>query len=79
MLQLVHLIMILPLMSVNQLHFPINTSNDSCFTSFDIHGLTSHPLSTCQMVEALQPSLMVISGPHYLDKPSEYGQINCLS
>ena len=41
-------------------HFPISTSNDSSFTSFDIFGSTFHYSDNCRVVEALQPSLMVI-------------------
>jgi len=57
-------------------HFPTSISNDSCFTSFDLHGSTSHYLDTCREVEPLQPSLMVMSGPHYLGMPPEYDQIH---
>ena len=55
--------------------FPINILDDSCFVSIDIYGLSSHYLNSCQVVEALQPSLMVMLGPHYLDKPFEYDRI----
>jgi len=60
-------------------HLHIITSNDICFTSFDLHGLTSHPLSTCQTVDALHCLLMVMSAPCCLDKPVEYDKINCHS
>lgn len=60
-------------------HFPINTSNNSCFTSFDIYNLSSQYLDTSQEVKALHPSLMVMSGPQYLDMPVECDQINFLS
>ena len=56
-------------------HFPINTSNDTCFTSFDIYGLTSHYLGTCQAVEILLHSLMVMLGPHYLNMTNDNDQI----
>lgn len=42
-------------------HFPMSTSNDFCFTPFDLFGSTSHYLGTCQAVEALPHSLMVMS------------------
>lgn len=56
-------------------HFPTNIYDDSCITSFDIYGLPSNHLDTCQAVEALQPLLMVIPCPHYRDKPSEHERI----
>lgn len=45
-------------------YFPINTSNDNCFTPFDIYGLTSHYSSTCQAIGALLHLLMVMLNPH---------------
>lgn len=42
---------------------------------FDIFGLTSHYLGTCQGVETLLHSLMVMSNPHYLDMSTEDDQI----
>lgn len=41
-------------------YFPISTSNDSLFTSFDLYGLTFNYPGTCQEVKALPHSLMVI-------------------
>jgi len=55
--------------------FPTNTSNGSCFTSFDLHVLSSQNIGSNQAVEAFHPSLMVISGPHCHDMPNEYDQI----
>ena len=46
-------------------HFPTNISNDSCFTSLDLHRPVSHYSDFFRAVEALQLSSMVMSGPHY--------------
>lgn len=53
-------------------HFPTSVHNNGYFTSIDIYGLSSQYLDTCKEVEILHPLLMVMSGPHYLDKPSEF-------
>jgi len=53
-------------------YFPISKFNENFPTLFDPHGLTSHYLGTCQADDALQPSLMVSSSPHYFEKTSEY-------
>lgn len=53
-------------------HFPTSVLDDSCLSLVYIYGLSSHYLNTCQVVEALHPSLMVMLGSHYLDNPSEY-------
>ena len=57
-------------------HFLTSTFNESCFTSFDLHRSTSHYSDFFRMVEALQPSLMVISSPHCLDMTAEYDNIH---
>lgn len=56
-------------------HFPPSVSYDSCFTSVHVYSISYHYSSTCQEVEELWPSLMVMSSPHYLDKSSEYDRI----
>lgn len=48
-------------------HFPKSTSNDSHFVHYDLHHVTSLFLKLCQEIEALQPALMTMAGPHYLD------------
>lgn len=57
-------------------HFIMNTSDDIHFTSFDLYGLTSRYSGTCQVFEALHPSLMLISSLHYLGMPTEYDHIH---
>jgi len=56
-------------------HFPNSTSNDSCFTHYDLHRVTSFSLDIFQEGEALQPVLMAMAGPHYLDMIDENDQI----
>lgn len=56
-------------------HFPNIISNDIFFTSFGLRLSTSRYSEFFQVVEALQPSLMVMSGPHCLDMTTEYDQI----
>lgn len=53
-------------------HFPISTSNDSCFTPLDLHCSTSLYSCFFQEDEVLQPSLMVMAGPHCLDTTIVY-------
>lgn len=55
-------------------YFPINTSNENCFTPFNIYGLTSQFSSIRQVVEELQRFFFVMSGPHYIDMAAEYDQ-----
>jgi len=45
-------------------------------TSIDLYGLSSHSLDIYQIVEAIQPLLTVMLGPHYLENPFEYDQIH---
>jgi len=52
--------------------FSLSTSNDNWFTSFDLNRSISRYLDFCRTVEALQPSLLVMSGPHLLDMTTEY-------
>jgi len=52
-------------------HFPNSTSNDSRFVHYDLHHVTSFFLDLCQPSEALQPTLMAMEGPHYLDMTNE--------
>jgi len=47
-------------------HFPMSTSDGSCFSHSDIHCLASFSSDFSQASEALQPSLMVMTSPHYL-------------
>ena len=56
-------------------HSPTSIYDDNCFTLINLYGL-SHYSDTFQAAEALQPSLMVISGPYYLDNHSKYDQIH---
>lgn len=62
-------------------HFPTSKYGDSCFTSInlvepiDLYDPSFHYLNTCQIVQALYLLLMVMSGPHNLEKVFEQYQI----
>lgn len=60
-------------------HFLTSVSDDICFTSTNIYRLSYENSNNFQVVHALQPSLMVVLGPHYLNKDSKHGQIKFLS
>lgn len=56
-------------------YFPINKSNENCFTPFNLYGLTSHFLSIGRAFEELQTFLFILSCPHYLDMTAKYDKI----
>jgi len=56
-------------------HFPNSTSNDSHFTHYDIHHVTSFFLDFCQASGALRAMMMTMASPHCLDMTDENDQI----
>lgn len=52
-------------------HFPNNISNDSHFSHYDLHHVTSFFLNFYQASEELSLVLMAMADPRYFDKLGE--------